>query len=98
MGDQLDPDSGGQKSAENLNLKKENLNLLFTLFCIVKTVNSLKTNKQFNIFYVIKKVFGRFRIQDLEPHYNVPMRIHIPAGPFNQYWYWIWNEANSPGR
>ena len=36
MGDQLDPDSGGQKSAENLNLKKENLNLLFTLFCIVK--------------------------------------------------------------
>ena len=34
MGDQLDPDSGGQKSAENLNLKKENL--FFTLFCIVK--------------------------------------------------------------
>ena len=36
MGDQLDPDSGGQKSAENLNLKKENLNLLFTLVFIVK--------------------------------------------------------------
>ena len=80
------------------NVSGENIFITVCSAAMLVAKASLKINKQFNIFYVIKKVFGRFRIQDLEPHYNVPMRIHIPAGPFNQYWYWIWNEANSPGR